>query len=175
MTFDQTEIPGTQMPLLASIDCGKKGYIVRNDREGNLEACKMPINETGVDLYAVADLVRGYDMVLMEHPPLGGFKGQTRLTESCCWGQFKELYGLLAGIQVPFHTITPQVWQNEYFGFPTSKEVGKNEWKSFLWEQAQNRFPTVKKMAKDSADSFLLYRMLTALWAKDPTGESWPG
>lgn len=159
---EQILIPGCETPLLAAIDCGlTDGYIIRNLADGSLEAHRMPVDpeDRYMDLSAIKDLLRGYDRVLMEHPPLRTH-GPMNLTEGNCWGQYMQLYGLLAGMEVPFETIRPQEWMG-FFNFPKRGKTPETEWKWFLHSQAAQRFPTIKKLTKDSGAAFLLYRMLT--------------
>lgn len=160
-----------RIPILASIDCGMSGAIIRNDDQGNLHCHKMPTQDKGIDLYAIADILRGADMVIMEKPPMGGFTGHTSRTENSCHNQYKELYGLCAGIQVPFYTITPQQWQN-YLGFPKKRTVGDDKvWKRFLQDQAIQRFPK-QKVTLYAGDAFLLYDVLRKLYPIDR--QLWP-
>lgn len=114
----QTLIPGTETPLLAAIDPGiSDGYLVRNLPDGSIEHYAMPVDkqDRGMDLHRVAQLLDGYDHVLMEHPPLHT-KGKMHLTENSCHAQYKELYGLMMGLCYSgrlggFETIRPQDWQ----------------------------------------------------------------
>lgn len=167
----QTLIPGTDMPLLASIDPGSSGALVKNDLDGNLSYIKTPNDGSGTDLLAVRDFLQGCDMVIMEQVPLGGFAGHTRLSENSCHSQYKELYGLLTGAGIPFYTVRPQAWQ-KYLNFPKKGKTPDKEWKAFLHDQSLSKFPTVKKIPLYSADAFLLYEVLRKLWPLDRS--FWP-
>lgn len=159
---EQTLIPGTDMPLLAAIDCGlTDGYIIRNLADGTLEALKMPLDaETGyMDTVAIKSLLRGYDRILMEQPPLRT-QGPMNLTENCVWGQYQYLYGLFDGMNLPFETMRPQEWMG-LLNLPKRGKTPDKEWKWMLHDQASRRFPTIKRITKDAAAAYLLYRVLT--------------
>lgn len=170
--YDQIIIPGTGMPILAAIDVGMNGAIVRNGPSGALEAHKMPADATGgVDLPRCGEILSGADCVILERQSSGGFHGHTRTSDNSAFAQYKELYGFLTGAQIPFYCIRPQAWQ-KFLGFPTAKSVGKDVWKDFLHAQAIQRFPGQKKLPKYAADSYLLYEVLRQLWAMDRS--KWP-
>jgi len=151
-----------RVPLLAAVDCGMTGAIVMNDSSGIVSAFKMPVVGKGIDLYAIAELLKGRDLVLMEKPPMGGFAGKTRMTENTCFNQFKELYGLFCGAQIPFHCVSPKAWQS-YLELPKKKEVGDDVWKQFLMSQAVQRFPK-QKVTLYASDAWLLYDVARKIW-----------
>lgn len=167
----QEMIPGTEMVLLGAIDPGSAGAIVRNNSAGMLEHIKMPQGESGTDLLAISSYLEGCSMVIMEHPPLGGFSGHTSMSENGCFQQYKEIYGLLTGAKIPFYTIRPKAWQ-KFLNFPAKKTLGDDVWKDFLHSQAIMRCPSVKKLPLYAADGYLLHRVLTMLY---PTKrDQWP-
>lgn len=159
-----------RVPILVGIDCGMTGAIIKNGPDGQIEQFKMPVQDNGVDLLRVIAILKGSDLVIIEKPPMGGFQGRTRLTENSCFSQYKELYGLMVGIGVPFHAIKPQDWQR-YLGFPTSGKVGKEVWKQFLQTQAIQRFPG-RKVPLYAADAYLLFDIARKLYPIPP--DQWP-
>lgn len=167
---EQTLIPGTQIPILAGVDCGSSGALVKNDSEGNLCHIKTPNDGSGTDLYAVRDFLQGCDMVIMEHPPLGGFGGHTSLSENGCFQQYKELYGLLTGSNIPFYTIRPRAWM-DLMNFPKKGKTPDKEWKAFLHDQSLQRHPG-HKIPLYAADGYLLHKVATMLWALPKN--NWP-
>lgn len=167
----QTEIPGCSTPILGAIDCGSSGALVKNDCHGDVTHIKMPSDSSGTDLLRVVEYLKGCEMVIMEHPPLGGFSGHTRMSENGCFQQYKELYGLLTGAGIPFYTIRPKAWQ-KLLNFPAKKDVGDDVWKSFLHDQAIGRHPTVAKLPLYAADAYLLHKVICMLYAKPK--EQWP-
>lgn len=167
---EQTLIPGTATPILGAIDPGSSGALVKNDESGNLAHIKTPNDGSGTDLLAVRDFLQGCDMVIMEHPPLGGFGGHTSLSENGCFQQYKELYGLLTGAGIPFYTIRPRAWMN-LMNFPKKGKTPDKEWKAFLHDQSQRRHEGVK-IPLYAADAYLLHKVIAMLWAKDK--ELWP-
>lgn len=166
----QTLIPGCETPLLAAIDPGSSGALVKNDFDGNLIYIKNPNDGSGTDLLAVRDFLQGCDMVIMEHPPLGGFGGHTSLSENGCFQQYKELYGLLTGAGIPFYTIRPRAWM-DLMSFPKKGKTPDKEWKAFLHDQALSRHPGLK-IPLYAADGFLLHKVISMLWYKDKS--QWP-
>lgn len=155
---------------LAGIDPGSSGAITLN--WPTLRHIKMPQANSGTDLLAVRELLREADMVFMEHVPAGGFSGVTRKSDNDCHSQMKELYGLMVGSDIPFHTITPKRWQ-KWLGLPSKKsvELSGKDWKDFLWEKSQELYPG-QKITKYSADAYLLLHILESVDHNNP--DTWP-
>jgi hypothetical protein len=164
-------IPGTQVPILAAVDCGQTGCIVINGPDGSTRALKTPRSEDGsLDLEGYREALQGAEMVFIEKLSSGGFQGHTRISDNSAFAQYKELTGFFVGARIPFYAIRPQAWM-KLLNFPSSKTVGKEQWKDFLHSQAIQRFPRMK-VAKYQADAFLLYKVGTMLY---PTQRSqWP-
>jgi len=167
----QTEIPGTNVPILGSIDCGTSGALVKNDSEGNVEHIKMPSDGSGIDLFAVEEYLKDCDMVIMEQPPLGGFAGHTALSENGCFMQYKELYGAISIARIPFYTIRPRAWM-DLLNFPKKGKTEDKVWKAFLHDQAISRHPGVAKLPLYAADAYLMHKVICMLYAKPK--EFWP-
>jgi hypothetical protein len=183
-----------RVPILAAIDPGKTGYIIKNDREGHLEAHTMPLDDSnGLDLLGCGEILKGCDLVFMEHPPMN--MPGSALTEQGCFSQYMQLYGFLTGIGVAFHTTRPEPWQ-EYLGLPkksmvTASIYNKKEhsnlpekekeklkrqatktWKSFFLDQAKMRFPKQKDIHINASEAFLMYDALRRFYPLNP--EQWP-
>lgn len=167
----QTLIPGCETPILAALDPGTNGCIVKNLPDGSLMAMKCPQRADGsMDLQRYREALQGVDMLIIEQQSSGGFHGHTRISDNSVFAQYRTLVGFFEGAGIPYYSCRPQAWM-KILNFPTKKKVGEDQWKDFLHAQSLQRFPNVR-IHKYQADSYLLYKVLTMLWGTDKI--TWP-
>lgn len=192
MIYDQIEMPGTEVPIIASVDPGDA--IVISAPDGSTIVRKAPKTPEGcMDLAKYEEILSGASYILIERQLPRQNEG-ARMTENDVYPCYRELYGFLRGLKLNVEPILPKAWQ-KILGFPSAstliperdgqflidgewqsldpkKDKKKLQakryavWKNFLHAEAIKRFPQVKRVNKYEADAYLLHKVATMIWAK---------
>lgn len=196
MSYDQIEIPGTEVPCIASVDPGDAIVITAPD--GSTIVHKAPETPEGsMDLAKYEEILSRASFILIERQLPRQNEG-SRMKEGDVYPEYRELYGFLKGCKLNVAPILPKAWQKA-LGFPSASTLiperdgqylidgqwitldvksSKDKkllqakryaiWKNFLHSEAISRFPQVKRLHKYEADAYLLYKVATMMVAKDP-------
>lgn len=120
MNYGQIEMPGTEVPCIAAIDCGDAIVITAPD--GSTIVHKAPETPEGyMDLAKYEEILSRASFILIERQLPRQNEG-ARMTENDVYPCYRELYGFLKGLKLNVEPILPKAWQKA-LGFPSASTL----------------------------------------------------
>jgi len=95
---------------MIAFDPGQKGGIATH-HNGTTTAYPMPLAGKGLDLPAIAGIIRSTSPDLAVIEKVGSMPGQGVASTFTFGTGYGQLQGILAGLGIPFELVTPQAWK----------------------------------------------------------------